>query len=69
MIELENLIYARVRKKRELQKYKEDVEQVELFGMERNDYEQKKALCVQLIQELKELDRQIAELQAQEEAD
>lgn len=39
-----------------LQKYKEDVEQVELFSMERSDYEEKKKLCVEMILELRELE-------------
>ena len=38
-----------------LKKYKYDVEQVDLFGMERADYEEKKSLCRQLVLELKEL--------------
>ena len=48
-------------KKLELQKYKEDVEQVELFGMQRADYEEKKALCVQIIEELRVLEAQLRE--------
>lgn len=44
-----------------LQKYKEDVEQVELFGMERADYEQKKAQCVSIIKQLRQLEAQIKE--------
>lgn len=43
-------------KKQLLLKYREDVEQVDLFGMERADYEQKKALCKQLVEELRELE-------------
>ena len=45
--------------KYKLNKYKEDVEQVELFGMQRADYEEKKALCVQIIQELRTLENQL----------
>lgn len=45
--------------KEDLKRYKEDVEQVELFGMEREDYEQKKVLCVQIIQELRQLEAQL----------
>lgn len=45
--------------KKQIVKYKEDVEQVELFGMERQDYEEKKQLCVQIIQELKELEAEL----------
>ena len=43
--------------KRQLEKYKEDVEQVELFGMERADYEQKKQMCRDLIAQLRELEK------------
>lgn len=43
-------------KKALLVKYREDVEQVDLFGMERTDYEEKKALCRQLVLELRELE-------------
>ena len=42
-----------------LQKYKEDVEQVELFGMERADYEEKKKLCADIILELRTLEKQL----------
>lgn len=45
------------RLKQELAKWKEDVEQVELFGMERADYEQKKARCAEIILELRELEK------------
>lgn len=45
--------------KAQINKYKEDVEQVELFGMERADYEEKKAQCVQIIEELRILERQL----------
>lgn len=48
--------------KDELQKYKEDVEQVELFGMERSDYTQKKARCVEIIQRLRVLEARLEEL-------
>lgn len=47
--------------KGKLQKFKEDVEQVELFGMERADYEEKKAQCVSIIQQLRQLEAQIKE--------
>ena len=40
-----------------LNKYKEDVEQVELFGMERTDYEEKKRLCAEMILELRQLEK------------
>lgn len=40
-----------------LNKYREDVEQVDLFGMEREDYEEKKELCKQLVYELRELEK------------
>ena len=42
--------------KKTLEKYKEDVEQVELFGMERTDYAEKKELCKNMILELRELE-------------
>ncbi len=42
--------------KKTLEKYKEDVEQVELFGMERTDYVEKKELCKNMILELRELE-------------
>lgn len=47
--------------KQELEKCKEDVEQVELFGMERTDYEEKKARCVEIILELRELEKELKE--------
>jgi hypothetical protein len=40
-----------------LNKYREDVEQVDLFGMERKDYAEKKELCKQLVYELRELEK------------
>lgn len=46
-------------KKQLLQKYKEDVEQVELFGMQRDDYEEKKELCKSIILQLRELEEQL----------
>lgn len=42
-----------------LQKYKEDVEQVELFDMERSDYETKKQYCKNIILELRSLESQL----------
>ena len=42
-------------KKALLLKYREDVEQVDLFGMEREDYEEKKAACRTLVEELRAL--------------
>ena len=39
-----------------LQKYKEDVEQVELFGMERSDYAEKKQMCADIILQLRQLE-------------
>ena len=53
-IELEKTIRE---KKALLNKYREDVEQVDLFGMEREDYEEKKELCKQLVYELRELEK------------
>lgn len=46
-----------------LKKYKYDVEQVDLFGMQRADYEEKKALCAQLVLELKALEKEMKELE------
>lgn len=55
-----NEISAKANKlKIDLIKYKEDVEQVELFGMQRADYEQKKAQCVAIIEELRALETQL----------
>lgn len=45
--------------KETLEKYKEDVEQVELFGMERTDYEEKKKLCSNMILQLRELEKSL----------
>ena len=46
-----------IREKKELlNKYREDVEQVDLFGMERADYAEKKELCKQLVYELREME-------------
>ena len=44
-------------KKALLNKYREDIEQVDLFDMERSDYEEKKAMCRQLVLELRELEK------------
>ena len=43
--------------KQELARWKEDVEQVELFGMVRNDYEQKKNRCTEIIVQLRKLEK------------
>ena len=40
-----------------LRKYKEDVEQVELFGMQRDDLEYKKGQCASIIERLRELEK------------
>lgn len=45
--------------KAQLQKYKEDVEQVELFDMERADYVEKKRMCAEIILQLRELEKNI----------
>ena len=53
------LLESKIRNlKQQLKKYKEDVEQVELFGMERADYEEKKTQCVAIIEELRVLEAQ-----------
>ena len=44
-------------KKALLLKYREDVEQVDLFGMESEDYEEKKAACRTLVEELRALEK------------
>lgn len=46
-------------KKALLLKYREDVEQVDLFGMERADYEEKKAACRTLVEELRVLEKNL----------
>ena len=43
--------------KEEIIKVKEDVEQVELFGMSRDDYQAKRARCVEIILRLRELEK------------
>lgn len=48
-------------KKQLLQKCKEDVEQVELFGMQRDDYAEKKEMCKQIVLELRQLEAQLRE--------
>lgn len=48
--------------KQEIIKAKEDVEQVELFYMERTDYERKKARCVEIVLRLRELEARLKEL-------
>lgn len=45
--------------KRTLEKYKEDVEQVELFGMQREDYAQKKQACADIVVRLRQLEREV----------
>lgn len=53
-------IYFRIQKlKLDIKPIKEDVEQVELFGMQRADYEQKKQACVQIVEELRALETQL----------
>lgn len=46
-------------KKALLLKYREDVEQVDLFGMKREDYEEKKAACRKLVEELRVLEKNL----------
>lgn len=46
-------------KKALLLKYREDVEQVDLFGMKREDYEEKKAACRTLVEELRVLEKNL----------
>lgn len=47
------------KKKALLIKYREDVEQVDLFGMERADYAEKKAACKTLVEELRKLEKEL----------
>ncbi len=61
--ELEKTIMQIQDKKTLLAKFKEDVEQVELFGMERADYESKKKICSDLILELRELEKVVSSWQ------
>lgn len=56
-ISLKNKQSLIIEKRALLTKYKYDVEQVDLFGMERADYEEKKNLCKQLVLELRELEK------------
>lgn len=44
--------------KKTLEKYKEDVEQVELFDMERTDYAEKKEQCRSMVLRLRELEKE-----------
>lgn len=55
-IEKETLLDLIAKKKALLVKYREDVEQVDLFGMERADYVEKKSACKTLVEELRELE-------------
>ena len=45
--------------KQQIVKFKEDVEQVELFGMQRDDFEQKKKMCQNIVLELKTLENEL----------
>lgn len=56
----EELILEQIQEKKILlQKYKEDIEQVDLFGMERADYQEKKIACANLVLELRELENSL----------
>lgn len=59
IMELNSLI---AEKKQILEKYKEDVEQVALFNMERADYAEKKEACAGLIIDIRELEKERNEL-------
>ena len=48
--------------KSQLQKYKYDIEQVELFGMRRDDYKEKKEICKNIILELRQLETQLKDV-------
>lgn len=45
--------------KNRLEKYKQDIEQVELFDMEREDYEAKKQMCKAIVLELRALEKEV----------
>lgn len=45
--------------KNEIARIKEDVEQVELFGMEREDFETKKQRCAEIVLRLRVLEAQL----------
>lgn len=49
--------------KAQINKYKEDVEQVDLFGMEREDYTEKKKQCVYIVLQLRQLEQQLKQLE------
>ena len=51
---------ARIKElKKQIAKFKEDVEQVELFKMERSDFEEKKQMCKNLVLELRKLENEL----------
>ena len=58
-LERETLLSLIAKKKALLVKYREDVEQVDLFGMERSDYAEKKAACKTLVEELRALEKEL----------
>lgn len=58
-VERKTLLALIAQKKALLVKYREDVEQVDLFGMERADYAEKKATCKTLVEELRELEKEL----------
>lgn len=58
-LERETLLALIAKKKALLVKYREDVEQVDLFGMERADYAEKKAACKTLVEELRALEKEL----------
>lgn len=58
-IKRETLLDLIAKKKALLVKYREDVEQVDLFGMERADYAEKKVACKTLVEELRELEKEL----------
>lgn len=58
-LERKTLLALIAKKKALLVKYREDVEQVDLFGMERADYAEKKAACKTLVEELRELEKEL----------
>ena len=55
----EELSYNIMNLKSKLQKYKYDIEQTLLFGMERDDFLQKKEMCKNIVEQLKKLENEL----------
>lgn len=48
-------------KKAQMDRYMEDIEQVVLLDIERSDFEEKKTLCIQLLAEIRQLEKELGE--------